>query len=141
MTEDGAEEENASMLMFPKEFEASETLLISEVRLLLEDKKQRSEEADEDTEFNEVFNKTLSYCQTFSKYSTKENMQAVRQLLTMQPSQPLHKFELAQLGNLVPDSAEDARALIPSIQHKLTDEELEQLLDDLKAHVQSQVYQ
>lgn len=43
----------------------------------------------------------------------------------------LHKFELAALGNLCPDGAEEAKALIPSLEGRFEDEELRQILDDI----------
>ena len=58
-------EEDATELQFPKEFENAETLLISEVDMLLEHRKQQNESAEEEQELSEVFVKTLSYCQRF----------------------------------------------------------------------------
>lgn len=43
----------------------------------------------------------------------------------------LHKFELAALGNLCPEVAEEAKALIPSLEGRFEDEELRQILDDI----------
>ena len=43
----------------------------------------------------------------------------------------LHKFEIAQLINLCPENAEEAKALIPSLESKIDDEELDNLLRDL----------
>ena len=44
----------------------------------------------------------------------------------------LHKFEAASLANLCPDNYEEAKALIPSLEDKFDDEELNELLEDLK---------
>ncbi|KAL1473122.1 hypothetical protein MTO96_038906, partial [Rhipicephalus appendiculatus] len=46
-------EEDASELQFPKEFENAETLLISEVHMLLEHRKQQNESAEEEQELSE----------------------------------------------------------------------------------------
>ena len=43
----------------------------------------------------------------------------------------LHKFEVSQLVNLCPENAEEAKALIPSLEHKLDEDELESLLREL----------
>jgi DNA-directed RNA polymerase II subunit RPB4 len=59
------------------EFENAETLLISEVLMLLEHRKQTNE-SSEDEELSEVFLKTLNYCQKFSKYKNRETIAAVR---------------------------------------------------------------
>ncbi|XP_024263140.1 DNA-directed RNA polymerase II subunit RPB4 [Oncorhynchus tshawytscha] len=49
--------EDASQLLFPKEFENAETLLNSEVQMLLEHRKQQNESAEDEQELTEVFMK------------------------------------------------------------------------------------
>lgn len=44
----------------------------------------------------------------------------------------LHKFELASLANLCPETPEEAKALIPSLEGRLEDEELRTILDDIQ---------
>ena len=128
-----ATEENAAELQFPKEFESQDTktLLISEVHILLEHRKQQNENAEEEQEFSEVFMKTLNYTQRFAKFKNMENIASVRQLLT---SKKIHKFEMAQLANLCPESSEEAKSLIPSLEAegRFTDEELSTILDDIQ---------
>lgn len=46
--------------------------------MLLEHRKTQQESQDDDTELSEVFTKTLEYCQTFSKYNSRETISAVR---------------------------------------------------------------
>lgn len=103
-------EEDATELQFPKEFESAETLLNSEVYMLLEHRKTQNEGAEEEQELSEVFMKTLNYTQKFSRYKNRETIAQVRSLLG---KKKLHKFELACLANLCPDTAEEAKALIP----------------------------
>lgn len=43
----------------------------------------------------------------------------------------LSEFEMAQLGNLCPETAEEARALVPSLAGKLDDDILQKILDDM----------
>ncbi|XP_065185163.1 DNA-directed RNA polymerase II subunit RPB4-like [Sycon ciliatum] len=128
------EEEDATILRFPKEFTGTETLFISEVNLLLEHRKSQNENADDDQELSEVFQKTLEYTQRFSRFKNRETIQAVRSRLTQQQNPELHKFEKAQLANLCPDTAEEGRSLIPSLEGRLDDGELQELLDDLQTH-------
>nr|CAH7729539.1 unnamed protein product [Callosobruchus chinensis] len=90
------------------EFENAETLLISEVHMLLEHRKDQNESAEDEQEFSEVFMKTL----------------------LMQKK--LHKFELAAIANLCPETAEEAKSLIPSLEGRFEDEELQALLDDIQ---------
>ena len=54
----------------------------------------------------------------------------------------LHQFEAASLGNLLPESAEEAKALVPSLKDKvpgirdsgIDDQTLDELLSDLSDH-------
>lgn len=110
------------------EFENAETLLISEVHMLLDHRKRQNESADEEQEFSEVFMKTYSYTDHFRKFKNKETIAAVRNLLLQKK---LHKFELAALGNLCPEAPEEAKALIPSLEGRFEDEELRQILEDI----------
>ena len=54
-----AADEDAAELVFPKEFEDSDTktLLISEVHIILDHRKKQNESAEEEQEFSEVKNK------------------------------------------------------------------------------------
>ncbi|PNF16469.1 DNA-directed RNA polymerase II 16 kDa polypeptide [Cryptotermes secundus] len=122
-------EEEAADLQFPKEFENAETLLISEVHMLLEHRKAQNESAEEEQEFSEVFMKTLTYTNRFRKFKNKETISSVRNLLMQKK---LHKFELASLANLCPETPEEAKALIPSLEGRFEDEELRQILDDIQ---------
>ncbi|EAT41740.1 AAEL006661-PA [Aedes aegypti] len=121
-------EEDAADLQFPKEFENAETLLISEVHMLLEHRKNQNENSEEEQEFSEVFLKTYNYTGMFRKFKNKETIASVRSLLM---SKKLHKFELAALGNLCPEAPDEAKALIPSLEGRFEDEELRQILDDI----------
>ncbi|KAL2300960.1 hypothetical protein Nmel_011515, partial [Mimus melanotis] len=122
-------EEDASQLVFPKEFETAETLLNSEVHMLLEHRKQQNESAEDEQELSEVFMKTLNYTARFSRFKNRETIASVRSLLLQKK---LHKFELACLANLCPETAEEAKALIPSLEGRFEDEELQQILDDIQ---------
>ncbi|KAI8517011.1 DNA-directed RNA polymerase II subunit rpb4 [Branchiostoma belcheri] len=112
-----------------EEFENAETLLNSEVNMLLEHRKQQNESAEEEQELSEVFMKTLGYTSRFSRFKNRETIAAVRSLLMQKK---LHKFELAALANLCPESAEEAKSLIPSLEGRFEDEELQQILDDIQ---------
>ena len=117
------------------DFENADALLISEVKMLLEHRKAQYESQDEDHELSEVFTKTLDYCQTFSKYNSKETIHAVRGTLQ---KQKLHKFEIACLANLAPTTDEEAKALLPSLEGRFDDLELSEVLDDIRTHMNYQ---
>ena len=124
-------EEDATELQFPKEFENAETLLNSEVFMLLEHRKGQSDGLDDEQELSQVFMKTLGYTQKFSRYKNRETIASVRSLLG---KKKLHKFELACLANLCPETAEEAKSLIPSLEGRFDDDDLQQLLDDIQTH-------
>ncbi|XP_041596606.1 DNA-directed RNA polymerase II subunit RPB4-like [Vulpes lagopus] len=122
----GDVEEDASQLIFPKEFETAETLLNSEVHMLLEHRKQQNESAEDEQKLSEVFMKTLNYTACFKN---RETIASVRSLLLQKK---LHKFELACLASLCPETAEESKALIPSLDGRFEYEELQQILDDIQ---------
>ncbi|GAA5958917.1 hypothetical protein JCM5350_007076 [Sporobolomyces pararoseus] len=118
------EDEDASQLKFGPEFEQQsvqeKTLTISEVKVIL-DSIDPEKQPD-----NSVFKKTQEYVDTFARFPTPEVSDAVR---TSLPEEQLKFYEIAQLINLCPADAEEAKALIPSI--KLDDEVLQSYLNDL----------
>ena len=122
-------EEDASELQFPKEFDNAETLMISEVHMLLEHRKAQNENAEEEQELSEVFLKTLAYAGRFAKFKNRETIASVRNLLAQKK---LHKYELAALASLCPDNPEEAKTLIPSLEGRYEDEELRAILDDIQ---------
>lgn len=91
--------EDASELKFPKgkfmivniyfiiiililkslEFENAETLMISEVFLLLEHRKNQAEQQEDLTETTETFVKTMNYTQRLAKFKNRDTIRAVRQ--------------------------------------------------------------
>ena len=60
------------------EFENAETLLNSEVFMLLEHRKAQSEGAEDEQELSEVFMKTLQHTEKFSRYKNRETIASVR---------------------------------------------------------------
>ncbi|NXR96907.1 RPB4 polymerase, partial [Hypocryptadius cinnamomeus] len=65
-------------LIHPAEFETAETLLNSEVHMLLEHRKQQNESAEDEQELSEVFMKTLNYTARFSRFKNRETIASVR---------------------------------------------------------------
>jgi len=124
----GTQEEDATDLQFPKEFENAETLLISEVHKLLMYRKKTNENQEEEQELNERFTKTLNYCVRFSKFENRMTIKAIRTMLTQKK---FHKFEAAAIANLCPETPEEAKALIPSLASRFDDEELRVFLEDM----------
>uniref|UniRef100_A0A8C7QT39 RNA polymerase Rpb4/RPC9 core domain-containing protein n=1 Tax=Oncorhynchus mykiss TaxID=8022 RepID=A0A8C7QT39_ONCMY len=107
---------------FVSQFENAETLLNSEVQMLLEHRKQQNESAEDEQELSEVFMKSLNYTARFSRFKNRETIASVRSLLLRKK---LHKFELASLANMCPEVAR-------YLEGQFEDEELQQILDDIQ---------
>lgn len=70
----------------------------------------------------------MEYLTNFSRFRDQETVAAVLQLLK---STGLHPFEVAQLGTLACDTADEAKTLIPSLTNKISDDDLERILKEL----------
>jgi len=123
------EEEDAAELKLGTDFAVAQCLLNSEVAILLETSQQAHEADESEAELSQVFIKTLGYVKTFSRYKNKTAVKEVRSLLT---KRNLEEFEIASLANLCPESAEEAKSLIPTLGSKFTDDDLEMVLSDLR---------
>ncbi|MCJ1344819.1 RNA polymerase B [Peltigera leucophlebia] len=73
--------------------------------------------------------KTQDYLDVFARFKQKENIEAVERMLTSKTE--LELFERSQLGSLCCESAEEAKTLIPSLANKISDPDLQELLDDI----------
>uniref|UniRef100_A0AC34GYH1 RNA polymerase Rpb4/RPC9 core domain-containing protein n=1 Tax=Panagrolaimus sp. ES5 TaxID=591445 RepID=A0AC34GYH1_9BILA len=131
IVEKDAVEEDAAELKFPPEFDKDgcDALLISEVFLLLDHRRKQGEQKEEIEDISEVFVKTIDYCRRLSRFKTRDTIRSVRAIFSA--CSVLHKFEVAQLVNLCPENAEEAKALVPSLESKIDDEELEGLLREM----------
>lgn len=125
------------------------TLNLSEARLLInatlkqrrkqanggtnayeEELENNNDEEEEDfSNSNEVLRKTQEYLSIFARFRSEQTVSAVEHLLKSSDNADLHPFEIAQLGSLTCDEAEEAKTLIASLANKKTDEELQILLD------------
>ncbi|KAL5492190.1 RPB4 [Sanghuangporus weigelae] len=116
------QEEDASLLRLGPEFNNAGCLLISEVKYLLENR-------DKDAPDTVVYKKTLEYVQQFAKFTTTDATSAVRE--TLRREKNLTQFETAQIANLCPADAEEAKSIIPSLA-KIDDVNLQALLDEIQ---------
>ncbi|ODV90390.1 hypothetical protein CANCADRAFT_13541, partial [Tortispora caseinolytica NRRL Y-17796] len=151
-------EEDATTLKFGPEFDLKQigndgneamlmTLNLSEARLLIKETlrhrnvNKRNVEIDEnnneDDEMyysrdNDVLRKTQEYLAMFARFRTDSTVDSVEHLLKGSATSSLHPFEIAQLGNLACDDSEEAKTLVPSLNGKISDSELQVLLDQLR---------
>ncbi|GAM91477.1 hypothetical protein ANO11243_095280 [Dothideomycetidae sp. 11243] len=78
---------------------------------------------------SETLVKVQEYLEMFARYKEQEHVQALEQLLDGRAE--LEKFERSQLGSLCPDTAEEAKTLVPSLEGKISDDDLQELLDEM----------
>ncbi|KAL8798098.1 MAG: hypothetical protein Q9182_006949 [Xanthomendoza sp. 2 TL-2023] len=122
----GDEEATAELKL--GEFQDVPTLTLSEARLLINaviDNRKKQRKVDE----TETLIKTQDYLDVFARFKQKENIEAVERMLSAK--QELERFERSQLGSLCCETAEEAKTLIPSLSNKISDQDLQELLDDI----------
>ena len=124
--------EDASELRLGPEFSRAKCLMNAEVAMVLQRKHEQLQQLEESAGVaqpaqSQVFEKVLQYVRRVSRYS---NPDAVREVLMRNQ---LHEFELCVLGNLCPDTVEEAKALVPSIAlpGRLDDDAIETMLTNL----------
>jgi DNA-directed RNA polymerase II subunit RPB4 len=86
---------------------------------------------------NEIMHKTLNYLSNFARFKNSSSTETVEKLLndfSSSATEPLHPFELAQLGTLECEDAEEAKSLIPSLNNKVSDIQLQSLLTELRKY-------
>ncbi|OQR90938.1 hypothetical protein THRCLA_09145 [Thraustotheca clavata] len=135
--------EDAAELILGQDFQTETCLSNAEVAVILE--KQKSDYESQEKTLTSVFQKTYSYVQRFSgtkdPVSNQASVTELREaLITYEftreaPDDPsktieirLEEFEIACLSNLNPEEPEEAMALIPSLQKRFTEDDIEEIL-------------
>lgn len=135
------EEEDASELRLGEEFVRAKCLMNAEVQQVLQRKYEQLQQlggnelgggggSNDAAQVSQVFEKALQYVKRVSRY---QNPTAVRQVREKLTRNQLHEFELCVIGNLCPDTVEEAKALVPSLtKHgRMDDDAIEAMLADL----------
>lgn len=126
------EEEDARELKLGDDFVKAKCLMNAEVALILTRKYEQLTAFSDDApnQISQVFEKSLQYVKRFSRYSNPEAVKQVRDVLSRNQ---LAEFEVCVIGNLCPETVEEAKALVPSIAKKgrMDDEKIEQMLSDM----------
>ncbi|KAJ6918937.1 DNA-directed RNA polymerase II subunit 4 isoform X2 [Populus alba x Populus x berolinensis] len=114
----GEEEENAAELKIGDDFLKAKCLMNCEVALILEHKYEQLQQMSDDpmNQVSQVFEKSLQYVKRFSRYKNPDAVRQVREILSRYQ---LAEFELCVLGNLCPETVEEAIAMVPSIKVSL----------------------
>ncbi|CAL3966214.1 hypothetical protein PZA11_002935 [Diplocarpon coronariae] len=122
-------DEEASSELKLGEFQDVDALTHSEAALVINALVMKRRMDKKNVNETELLMKTTDYLDHFARFKRKENVEAVERLLSAHKE--LAKFERAQLGSLCCDTAEEAKTLIPSLTDKITDDELQALLDEI----------
>lgn len=126
------EEEDARELKLGEDFVKAKCLMNAEVALILTRKYEQLTAFSDDApnQMSQVFEKSLQYVKRFSRYKNPDAVKQVRDVLSRNQ---LAEFEVCVIGNLCPETVEEAKALCPSIAKKgrLDDEKIEQMINDL----------
>ncbi|XP_078432064.1 RNA polymerase II, Rpb4, core protein [Wolffia australiana] len=127
------EEENAAELKIGDEFLKAKCLMNCEVSLILDKKYEQLQNMSDDpmSQTSQVFEKSLQYVKRFSRYKNAETVKQVREVLSRNR---LAEFELCVLGNLCPETVEEAIAMVPTIKSKgrfQDDDAIDKMLRDL----------
>ncbi|KAE8227245.1 hypothetical protein CF319_g249 [Tilletia indica] len=139
------EDEDASEGRLGPDFKNSPTLLISEVKELLERERALDRERSipvKDPMTIPISAKTIEYVEAFSRFRDLQAVRGARQQLInhtaddaaqqdREHSLMLTPFEIAQIANLSITDVEEAKTLIPTLGSK-DDDMLKQLLDELE---------
>ncbi|RKU42801.1 RNA polymerase B [Coniochaeta pulveracea] len=123
-------EEEAGAVLKLGEFQNVDTLTLSEANLVINALIAKRNKDRKGANETEILTLTRDYLDTFARFKKKENVEAVERLLSARKE--LTKFERAQLGSLCCDTADEAKTLIPSLQDKISDEDLGDLLDEME---------
>ncbi|MQL98005.1 hypothetical protein Taro_030705 [Colocasia esculenta] len=110
-----------------------------EVALILDKKYEQLQNISDDplSQTSQVFEKSLQYVKRFSRYKNSETVKQVREYPSFQTvlsRNRLAEFELCVLGNLCPETVEEAIAMVPTIKTKgrfEDDDAIEKMLHDL----------
>ncbi|KAH9718275.1 DNA-directed RNA polymerase II subunit 4 [Citrus sinensis] len=136
----GEEEENAAELKIGDEFLKAKCLMNCEVAIILHHKYEQLQQTSDDpmNQVSQVFEKSLQYVKRFSRYKNPDAVRQVREypssLWKILSRYQLAEFELCVLGNLCPETVEEAIAMVPSIKTRgraHDDEAIEKMLNDL----------
>ncbi|KAK8941270.1 hypothetical protein KSP39_PZI010359 [Platanthera zijinensis] len=108
------EEENAADLKIGDEFLKAKCLMNCEVALILDRRLEQLQQMSDDptNQLSQVFEKSHQYVKRFSRYKNQDAVKQVREILSRNK---LSEFELSVLGNLCPETVEEAIAMVPSL--------------------------
>ncbi|KAK5117612.1 hypothetical protein LTR62_005035 [Meristemomyces frigidus] len=108
------------------------TLSVSECNELLHSlEKQAEKQGSRATASSDVYLKTREYVGMFARFKDGKTTTQVDHITLTLLEKGVGMFERAQLASLCPDTAEEAKTLVPSLEDKIDDETLQAVLDEI----------
>ncbi|QIW96958.1 hypothetical protein AMS68_002476 [Peltaster fructicola] len=138
-------DEEASYRLKLGEMEESQSLSVAEANVLLHYIDEQRKRDGTMANNKDVFVKARDYVSLFARFKDHKTVEQIERETRL--TQGIHHFERAQLGmtdedicgrlltgmiaTLCCDTAEEARTLIPSLENKISDDDLQALLDNI----------
>ncbi|KAI9721380.1 MAG: RNA polymerase B [Chrysothrix sp. TS-e1954] len=124
-------DEEATSQLSLGEFHSAPTMSNSEARLLVDAvlARRRENNGGRAIQETEVLQKTQDYLAVFARFKAAQNVEQVERLLSAGGN--LEGFEKSQLGTLCCETADEAKTLIPSLGNKISDADLDNLLQEI----------
>ncbi|CAD0048820.1 unnamed protein product [Aureobasidium pullulans] len=113
-------DEEATAILRLGEFQQVPALNLSEARTIINAVTTRRRNIKQKVSESETLLKTQEYLELFARFKQQEHVTAVEQLLTTRTE--LERFERSQL---------EAKTLVPSLEGKISDDDLQELLDEM----------
>eukprot|EP00033_Pygsuia_biforma_P000920 GCRY01001060.1.p1 GENE.GCRY01001060.1~~GCRY01001060.1.p1 ORF type:complete len:132 (-),score=24.50 GCRY01001060.1:118-513(-) len=123
--------EDATKLQLGEIFQNATCLSNSEVHFILQARQEQHQMQENAADLTPIIEKTFDYTKRFGSFnSNKVAMEEAFQIV-QQRTDLLHPFEIKALINLLPKDSEEAKSLLPSLHHKIEDDELNGILHEL----------
>ncbi|KAL0254361.1 hypothetical protein SLS55_009836 [Diplodia seriata] len=126
---DAAGDEEAGVELKLGEFQNVTTLTLSEARLIIDAIVEHRKKHKIALNETETLTKMRAYLDVFSRFKDREDCDSIDNLLRTRND--LAGFERSQLGTLCCETADEAKTLVPSLQDKISDQDLQQLLTEI----------
>ncbi|KAH7060814.1 hypothetical protein B0J12DRAFT_565594 [Macrophomina phaseolina] len=126
---DAGGDEEAGVELKLGEFQNVTTLTLSEARLIIDAIVEHRKKHKIPLNETETLTKMRAYLDVFSRFKDREDCDSIDNLLRTRND--LAGFERSQLGTLCCETADEAKTLIPSLQDKISDADLQQLLTEI----------
>ncbi|GAB1733048.1 hypothetical protein KC367_g6066 [Hortaea werneckii] len=122
-------DEEATSQLKLGDMDATPALSVAECKVLLD--QLASRQGARPTSQSDVYVKTREYVDVFARFKDPKTVTQVDAITAGLLGRGLGHYERAQLATLCCDTPDEARTLIPSLETKLSDDELQDILNDI----------